>query len=164
MSEGHENRRRSTTEVSSGGKVFICSDVREKSGSSLCVSMDFGLAGAPTPTVLEHIEDGQKEGKKKTENTVISYLFYDGTFRSVSTKPIRDCWLPILFHRILPDIVIVSHKKSSNGTVIGITQPLPKEGAWSALFSNLSKSGLDSYVVKCSKRPLLEEVAWPQLP
>ena len=30
---------------------------------------------------------------------------------------------------------------------------------WSALFSNLSKSGLDIYVVKRSKRPLLEEVA-----
>ena len=34
----------------------------------------------------------------------------------------------------------------------------PTEGAWSALFSNLSKSGLDSYIVKRSKRPLLEVV------
>ena len=34
------------------------------------------------------------------------------------------------------------------GTVIGITQPHPKEGAWRTLFSNLSKSGLDNYVVK----------------
>ena len=45
------------------------------------------------------------------------------------------------------------------GTVIGITQPPPREGAWSALFSNLSKSGLDNYVVKRSKLPLLEEVS-----
>ena len=44
--------------------------------------------------------------------------------------------------------------------VIGITQPPAQEGAWSALFSNLSKSGLDIYVVNRSKRPLLEEVAW----
>ena len=35
-------------------KVFICSDV-SKSGSSLCVSMDFGLAGAPTP-IMERDE------------------------------------------------------------------------------------------------------------
>ena len=34
-----------------------------------------------------------------------------------------------------------------------------KEGARSALFSNLSKSALDIYLVKCSQRPLLEEVA-----
>ena len=43
-------------------------------------------------------------------------------------------------------------------SVIGITQPPPKEGAWNALFSNLSKSGLDNYVVKRSESPLLEEV------
>ena len=43
--------------------------------------------------------------------------------------------------------------------VIGITQPPPREGTWSALFSNLSKSALDNYVVKRSERPLLEEVA-----
>ena len=49
-------------------------------------------------------------------------------------------------------------------TVIRITQPPPTEGAWSALFSNLSKSGLDNYVVKRSKRPLLEEVACSGLP
>ena len=49
--------------------------------------------------------------------------------------------------------------KPYKGTVIGITQPPPTEGAWSALFSNLSKSGLDNYVAKRSKRPLLEEVA-----
>ena len=49
------------------------------------------------------------------------------------------------------------------GTVIGITQPPPRDGAWSALFSNLSKSALDDYVVKCSERPLLEEVAWSRL-
>ena len=43
--------------------------------------------------------------------------------------------------------------------LIGITQPPPKEGAQNAVFSNLSKSGLDNYVVKRSERPLLEEVA-----
>ena len=48
--------------------------------------------------------------------------------------------------------------------VIGITQPLPTEDAWSALFSNLSKSDLDNYVVKRSKRPLLEEVSSSRLP
>ena len=45
------------------------------------------------------------------------------------------------------------------GTVIVITQPPPREGAQSAIFSNLSKSGLENYVVKRSKRTLLEEVA-----
>ena len=35
----------------------------------------------------------------------------------------------------------------------------PKEGAWNALFRNLSKSGLDKNVVKRSKRSLLEEVS-----
>ena len=50
------------------------------------------------------------------------------------------------------------------GTVIGITQPPPTEGAWSALFSNLSNFGLDNYVVKRSKRPLLEEVLRYRLP
>ena len=39
------------------------------------------------------------------------------------------------------------------------SQSPPKEGARSALFSNLCKFGLDNYAVKCSKRPLLEEVA-----
>ena len=43
--------------------------------------------------------------------------------------------------------------------VIGITQPPPRDGAWSALFSNMSKPGLDNYVVKRPKCPLLEEVA-----
>ena len=43
---------------------------------------------------------------------------------------------------------------------IGITQPPPRDGAWSALFSNLSKSALvDNYALKRSERPLLEEVA-----
>ena len=37
--------------------------------------------------------------------------------------------------------------QTQQGTVIGITQPPPTEGAWSALFSNLSKSGLQL----CSK-------------
>ena len=32
------------------------------------------------------------------------------------------------------------------GKVIGITQTPPKDGAWSALFKNLSKSGLDNYI------------------
>ena len=44
------------------------------------------------------------------------------------------------------------------------SQSSPKEGAWSTLFSNLSKSGLDSYIVKRSKRLLLEEVVWSWLP
>ena len=48
--------------------------------------------------------------------------------------------------------------------VIGITHPPSTEGAWSALSSNLSKSDLDNYVVKRSKRPLLEEVSWSRLP
>ena len=43
-------------------------------------------------------------------------------------------------------------------------QTPPKEGAWIALFSNLSKSGLDNYIIKRSKRPLLDKVAWPRLP
>ena len=50
------------------------------------------------------------------------------------------------------------------GTVIGITQPPPTEGAWRALLSSLSKSDLDNYIVKRSKRPLLEEVSWSRLP
>ena len=45
------------------------------------------------------------------------------------------------------------------GTVIGVTQPPPKDGARNALFSNRSKSGLDKYVAKRSKRHLLEEVS-----
>ena len=48
---------------------------------------------------------------------------------------------------------------SQQGTAMGITQPPPLDGAWSALFSNLSKSALENYVVKRSERPLLEEVA-----
>ena len=52
----------------------------------------------------------------------------------------------------------------SIGTVNGVTQPPPKEGAWSTLFSNLSKPGLHNYEVKCYKRPLLEEVALFRLP
>ena len=49
--------------------------------------------------------------------------------------------------------------------VIGITQPPPpKDGARNALFSNLYKSDLDNYVVKRSKRHLLEEVSWSRIP
>ena len=46
-----------------------------------------------------------------------------------------------------------------NGTVIGIMQPPPIDGARNVLLSNLSKSGLDNYVVKRSKRHLLKEVS-----
>ena len=52
---------------------------------------------------------------------------------------------------------------SNKWPVIEFTQPPPRDGAWSALFSNLSKSALDNYEVKRSKRPLLEEVAWSRL-
>ena len=48
--------------------------------------------------------------------------------------------------------------------MIGITQHPPREGAWSALFSNLSKCDLDKFVVKRPKRPFLEEVSWSRLP
>ena len=45
-----------------------------------------------------------------------------------------------------------------------ITQPPPKEGAWSVLFCNLSKPyiarpGLAIYVVKGFERPLLEKLS-----
>ena len=53
----------------------------------------------------------------------------------------------------------VAHLRTKQGTVVGITQPSLKDGARNALFSNLSKSGLDNYVVKRSKCHLLEEVA-----
>ena len=44
-------------------------------------------------------------------------------------------------------------------TVIMVTQPSPIEGAWSTLLhSCLSKTKTD-YKIKCSKHPLLEEVA-----
>ena len=49
-------------------------------------------------------------------------------------------------------------------TVIGIMQPPPKDGDRNALFSSLSKPGLDNYVVKRSKCHLLEEVSWLQSP
>ena len=55
--------------------------------------------------------------------------------------------------------VIISDAFFIKGTVIGITQPPPRDGAWSALFSNLSKFALANYVVKLSERPLLEEAA-----
>ena len=45
-------------------------------------------------------------------------------------------------------------RPNEQGTVIGITQPPPREGVWSALFSNLAKPGLEIYVTKRSKRPL----------
>ena len=54
--------------------------------------------------------------------------------------------------------------KLDKGTVIGITQPPPKDGARDTLFSNVSKSGLDNYVVKRTKRHLFEEVSWSRLP
>ena len=38
--------------------------------------------------------------------------------------------------------------------IVGITQPPPKDGARDPLFSNLSKFGLDNYIVKRSKRYL----------
>ena len=38
-----------------------------------------------------------------------------------------------------------------------VDRVITTDGTWSASFSNLSKSGLDNYVVKCSKRPLLED-------
>ena len=49
--------------------------------------------------------------------------------------------------------------KLDKGTVIGITQPPPKDGARDTLFSNVSKSGLDNYVVKSTKRHLLEKIS-----
>ena len=48
---------------------------------------------------------------------------------------------------------------SKYGTLIGETQPPPREGARSPLFSNLSKSGLDNYAVRHSERSLQKKVA-----
>ena len=64
--------------------------------------------------------------------------------------------------RLKSCIIHATLHKSENikGTKNGITQPPPRDGPWSALFSNLSKSALDNYIVKCSERPLLEEVTW----
>ena len=56
-----------------------------------------------------------------------------------------------------------SQKIADFGTIGNGNQdqrPPQRDGAWSALFSNPSKSSLDNYVVK---RPLLEEVAWSRL-
>jgi len=55
--------------------------------------------------------------------------------------------------------VIFEDLKLPWGMVIGITQDPLKEGARSAFLNNLSKSGLENYVVKCSQRPLLVEVS-----
>ena len=65
-----------------------------------------------------------------------------------------------LFNGITP-VSISMNPKYVQAMVIGITQPPLRDGAWSALFSNLSKSALDKYyVVKSSECPLLEEGAW----
>ena len=53
MSEGHEGQHaghQTKESVLAGSRFFVCapSDVT-KSGSSLCVSLEMGLAGAPTP-------------------------------------------------------------------------------------------------------------------
>ena len=40
-----------------------------------------------------------------------------------------------LCHTVMPEYKDGKQK----GTIIGITQPPPKDGAWGALFSNLSK-------------------------
>jgi len=51
-----------------GSKVFICSEV-SKSGSSLCVSMDFGLAGAPTPIMeRDEVKESLKTSIGKRED------------------------------------------------------------------------------------------------
>ena len=47
-----------------GSKVFICSDVN-KSGSSLCVNMDFGLT--PTP-IMENDEVKESLIRKKEDD------------------------------------------------------------------------------------------------
>ena len=71
-------------------------------------------------------------------------------------------WMIYLYLRHL--VVINLSFRLCGLLIIGITQPPPKDGARNALSSNLSKSGLDNYVVKRSKRHLLEEVSWSRLP
>ena len=50
-------------------------------------------------------------------------------------------------------IRVFDYKYTANvqGTVIGVTQPPPRDGAWSSFFSNLSKSAFDNYSTQCSK-------------
>ena len=58
----------------------------------------------------------------------------------------------IWYQNFTDKFLIYNHRNGTSlyGTVIGITQPPPIDGAWSALFSYLSKFGLDNYVVKRS--------------
>ena len=60
----------------------------------------------------------------------------------------------VLYVYYLKSSGIENIKSFQKGTVIRITEPSPKEGAWSGLFSNRSKR---------SKYPLLEKVAWFRL-
>ncbi len=60
LSESNDRRHSSQQDGLYGSKLFICTtnnDVRKQMGSSLCVSMDVGLAGAPTPLIMEPVED-----------------------------------------------------------------------------------------------------------
>ena len=61
---------------------------------------------------------------------------------------------PICSHQLKLFWSCLYIKRLQQGTVIGMKQPPPIEGARSALFSNLSKSALDNYVLKRSSRHL----------
>lgn len=70
MSEGHDKG-----DNIYDSKLFICTHNKEKgSGSSLCVSMDLGLAGAPTPLLFDKVDtDGGTESKNE-EKRVQTFL------------------------------------------------------------------------------------------
>ena len=52
-----------------GSKYFVCNDFN-KSGSSLCVSMECGLAGAPTPVIMDDANLGNAGDHDKVEKVV----------------------------------------------------------------------------------------------
>lgn len=66
MSEGHDSDK----DVLYGSKYFVCNDFN-KSGSSLCVSMECGLAGAPTPLIMDDNENTGNAGDQVVKSSDI---------------------------------------------------------------------------------------------
>ena len=77
-------------------------------------------------------------------------IFNQLTIREINIGPV---WVTLVYFRRIFGTI---------GHGYRVTQPPPREGVQSALFSNLSKSGLDNYVVKRSKRPLLIPITGPK--
>ena len=99
-------------------------------------------------------------GLSRLQNLRVQHLPDLKRFKSLAVLPLNST---LFWNHIFSQMALITLFNLRGTAVIGITQPSPIEGTWSALFCNLSKYCWDNYVAKRSECFLLEEVVWLRL-